>query len=694
MAIDLSRLHSQMDDINILITNYLYPQVALNLKGYKVIVSTMLHCAAYFIAFLLVGYIIRSSLRFVGNNQYAVVERLWSFSTKKRDDLIALHGEPGYQPETLSGGPHFFFPTMYRVHKRDMITVKGIAYIFARDGKPMTEGQTLARWPTYDDGSPVKIEDSRAFLERGGQKGPQRYFLRPGVYSINTALFAIMTEEGMFALDIGENEILKQLDEKIRKNDGYNPVVLSDDVIGVVTVNDGPSLDHGEIIAPSVGTNRDDEDTYHNSFQSIEKFLKAGGRSGRQQQVLVEGTYYINRLFATVEVKPKEMIPIGMVGVVNSFIGKGSKSFAEPLALGVTSVESEVRPEDKSHGRLVKEGEKGIWDMPLPPGKYPVNPLAMSITQIPTTNLILRWEEGVRGDHRYDENLKEIQLITKDGYEPKLGLAVVVHIKPEDAPFVVQKFSSPKLLIEQTMDAVVASWFKDAAQEITIVELIQKRSELQKKAKADFEERFAKFKISLVDIVLGTPNSAPGSQAIEVIYEQLQARQLAIETAETFKSKQSAAVAQREFNEASAIAENQNRLTESKISIEVAQNKGDSDLILAQRKAQAEVANAEANAKRIELEGSAEAQRIKQIGQAEADAYSAQVNASGGQEVALQKALAEILADAVKKSQVPLVPSVYFGGSEAGANTTPMEALLRLAVSKLSTEVLANTAEA
>ena len=48
--------------------------------------------------------------------------------------------------------------------------------------------------------------------------------------------------------------------------------------------------------------------SYHNNYQDPERFLVAGGRRGRQLQVLVEGTYFINRLFATVERIAKTVI--------------------------------------------------------------------------------------------------------------------------------------------------------------------------------------------------------------------------------------------------------------------------------------------------------------------------------------------------------------------------------------------------
>ena len=43
--------------------------------------------------------------------------------------------------------------------------------------------------------------------------------------------------------------------EVVADRDGFEPVVIkgTDDVIGIVTVHDGPSLPEGQIIAPTSG---------------------------------------------------------------------------------------------------------------------------------------------------------------------------------------------------------------------------------------------------------------------------------------------------------------------------------------------------------------------------------------------------------------------------------------------------------
>jgi uncharacterized membrane protein YqiK len=106
--------------------------------------------------------------------------------------------------------------------------------------------------------------------------------------------------------------------------------------------------------APEVGTDLHDAETFHNNFQEPERFLKAGGFRGRQLQVLVEGTWYLNRLFATVEEVGKSVIPVGNVGVVIFYTGPKT---------------ADVSGEQYRHGELVVNGSRGVWNDPMLPGK-------------------------------------------------------------------------------------------------------------------------------------------------------------------------------------------------------------------------------------------------------------------------------------------------------------------------------------
>src|ERR1700722_20134834 len=235
--------------------------------------------AAAVIAFLILLRI-ANIFRYIPNNQVGIVEKLWSTRGSIKDGFIALNGEAGYEPEVLRGGLHVFFPFMYRIHKSDLVTVgQGkIAYVFARDGAALGASQVLAANNTEDKSD---FQDARKFLVNGGQKGPQRKVLREGTYAINTTQFAIITDERVYghALSPQEQSVLDGMKQTIADRDGFAPVILAagQDLVGIVTVHDGPSLPPGEIIAPEVGTDLHDDGTFHNNFQEPERFLKAGG---------------------------------------------------------------------------------------------------------------------------------------------------------------------------------------------------------------------------------------------------------------------------------------------------------------------------------------------------------------------------------------------------------------------------------
>ncbi len=280
-----------------------------NLSGFGLIQPAVWAAAAIAIMILLR---VSNIFRYIPNNQVGIVEKLWTTKGSIQGGFIALHGEAGYEPEVLRGGLHLFFPFMYRIHTSDLVTVgQGkIAYVFARDGAPLGASQVLGANDTEDKSD---YQDARRFLLGGGQKGPQRKILREGTYAINTTQFAIITDDRVYghALSSQERGILDNMQQTITDRWGFAPVILASDhdLVGIVTVHDGPSLSPGEIIAPEVGTDLRDDETFHNNFQEPEKFLKAGGYRGRQLQVIVEGTWYINRLFATVEAVRKDGDP-------------------------------------------------------------------------------------------------------------------------------------------------------------------------------------------------------------------------------------------------------------------------------------------------------------------------------------------------------------------------------------------------
>lgn len=608
-------------------------------------------------------------LRVINSDEVAVVEKWWSLKGSLKNSIIALNGEAGYSPDLLRGGIHFKSVLMYKLYKYPLITVPQgqIAYVFARDGKPLAPIQTLGKIINEAN----NFQDVRGFLQNGGQRGPQRGILREGTYAINLAQFIVITPSDIKSILTGvknERAEIASMQQTLSSRGAFSPVVImgksdeTSDLMGIVTVHDGPSLNQGEIIAPYVGEG-------HASFQDPEKFLELSGMRGKQIQVLTDGTYYINRLFATVEFRPKTVVPIGFVGVVVSFFGKE----------GVDTTGA-----DYKHGELVGAGCKGVLEKPLMPGKYAFNTDAGKVVLVPTTNIILKWNKSEIGTHKYDENLTEVDIITKDAFEPSLPLSVVMHIDYKQAPWVIQRFGDINMLVNQSLDPLVSAYFKDVAQTKTLIELIQERSAIRERAVLEMKAKFEKYNLQLEEVLIGTPKSPVADVQIENILTQLRERQIAEEKKVTYQKQQSAAESEKSLREAQSVAEQQAFLTKSKIQIEIERNSGAALASKAEQEANQIVALAKANAEKIKMEGEAEASKESNVGLAKAKAIDAQVKAYGGAQYRVIQEVTDKLSDAIKNSKVDIVPKtvVNMGGNDSqssgnNGSSTVMDTLLK-----------------
>jgi uncharacterized membrane protein YqiK len=625
-------------------------------------------------------------LRFIPNNRVGIVEKLWSTCGPLTDGrLIALAGQAGYQAELLRGGFHLgYWAWQYRIHKLPLTVVPQgkIGYVFARDGQPLAPEQTLGRVTSCNH-----FQDARAFLlgesngakpnAPAGQRGRQRAILREGVYAINLALFVVITDDSAYRLNLGgeqESRAIAQWHRELADSSGFDPVVIGSrshevkadehgtevdvaDNIGIITVHDGPPVDPGEVIAPAVATELSDPN-YHNNYQDTEAFLRAGGRRGRQFVPLTDGTYFINRWFATVELTPKTIVPIGHVGVVVSYHGKAGQDLS-----GISF----------RHGERVAEGSRGVQTKTLCPGKYAFNTCAGHVHLVPTTNFVLHWITGRSESHRYDESLKSIDLVTTDAYEPVLPLSVVVHLDYEKAPSVVQRFGDIKKLITQTLDPMLSAYFRDIAHKKTMLELLHERDVIQQEARAELRRRFLEFDIELVDVLIGKPETTESSGKIEGLLEQLRLRQLSREQIQTYQEQSAAADKLRSLKLAQAQAEKQTELTNSQVEIQIAENRSEAELAQARKRAEQTVVTAqaenrrqlllaEAEGKSKVLVGEGQSQRIRLEGEAEAEVLQQKVTSYGDPRLYALSLVAHHLS----QSQQPLVPERLFVHGESG----------------------------
>ena len=689
--------------------------------------SLPLGALSFFLAWLPVWIVVAVALlfwlcfRWIPNDRIGVVEKWWSLAGSVTEGrIIAPAAEAGYQADILRGGLHFgWWRWQYAIHTAPLVSIPEgkIGYVFARDGEPLPPSQTLARVIDCNN-----FQDARGFLglksptdattgRIAGQKGRQRAILREGVYAINPALFTVISENAVFALKVvqtrAEQESLGRWLAELRAASGFGPVVVGKgtavaaipdhdaavvaaetpiDSLAIVTVHDGPSLAPGEIIAPTVGGDLADAN-YHNNYQDPEAFLLAGGRRGRQHMPLTDGTYFVNRWFATVEMIPKTVVPIGSVGVVVSYIGRTGNDIS-----GATF----------RHGERVAEGERGVWERALGPGKYAFNTYSGNVVLVPTTNFVLHWVTGRSESHRYDEGLKSIDLVTKDAYEPSLPLSVVVHIDYQRAPSVIQRFGDVQRLITQTLDPMLSAYFRDVAHKKTMLELLHDRDLIQAEARNELHAKFQEFDIECVAVLIGKPETGKDSGKIETLLDQLRERQLSVEQLETFERKRVASEKMRLLAEAQALATMQTQLTNARVEAQIAEQQGEADLFRARKSAEQMVVMAEAElsrsrlqaeqhvllaeaaAKQKDLEGRGEGQKVMQIGLSEAAVQLKKISSYGDPRLYALTLVADSLATSVQ----PLVPQRLFvsGGGEGKGDQATGQGMLGLLINLLVAE--------
>jgi uncharacterized membrane protein YqiK len=286
---------------------------------------------------LLLLILIFNSVIVVGGREIAVLERRWFGKSMPRGRVIAMASEIGVQARTLGPGLHLLIPFLYKARKMPF-TVIGeteVGLIESIDGNSIPAGKIFAKVaPEHNS-----FQDAEAFLKNNGEKGPQIEILPPGTFRINQALF------------------------KVRN---VGSVVIDSGQIGVVTAMDGEPISTGRLLAIRVEG--------HSNFENGQLFLSNHGQKGPQSEILLPGTYRVNRDLFHVEIANATIIPAGKVGLVTALDG-------EPLP--DTEYVAKSVPQHKDFQDVSKfltaGGQRGPQFDVLKPGTYYINPLMFRV---------------------------------------------------------------------------------------------------------------------------------------------------------------------------------------------------------------------------------------------------------------------------------------------------------------------------
>ncbi len=491
-----------------------------------------------------------------------------------------------------------------------------------------------------------------------GQKGPQARILGPGFHFIPLV------------------RVLYQFEER--------PVIeIPQGYYGEVTTLDGAPMPDGMFIAPKIPDDR------VQAMIDAATFMTNGGIRGPQETVLKPGNYRINQYLFKVTVNEgtsATVIPAGHVGVVKSNVREQ----------GATCVEEKVSAADQ--GReveealtvpLVPKGCFGIWREPLFPGAYYLNRAAYEVTLVDTRvksweykggyikrtiDLTVDQEGSIKQtersvEERIPEGAADRAVLTKiEGWDIPLELRAQVQIQPENAPIVVGSVGGIDDIENRILTPVIRSIVRNVtggqirvpvkAADGTVrfelratraLDLLDNRDALEKTIEELVKIEGRKAGVEIKEIRLGEPAIPP---------ELLTARrriQLANEFSSTYERETAAQMKRIEREQARATADEQPRLVESQISVQVATQR---------------------EAERAAL-GRAERQFLEEL----ARGQRAQADVLGQDRVALLQALEKLLASLERKPELvalvgKLVPNVMVNGNGDGGGLAGAAAIL------------------
>jgi uncharacterized membrane protein YqiK len=539
--------------------------------------------------------------------------------------IIALHGEAGYQARLLSPGWHFgLWRWRFRVVKVPTIVVRPgeIALIVAADGASMPSEHVLAKAVPCDD-----FQDAEAFLTSGGERGRQLAMLTAGTYRINPALFEVVTPATAARAGMSPNDL------RVHQ--------IQPERVGIVTALDGRPIAAGDLAGPTVPG--------HESFQRGQTFIDAGGCRGLQEEVLLSGSWNLNPWLVQVEQVPLVEVPIGYVGVVVSYVGR------EHL---------DVSGDAFTHGDLVERGRKGVWMEPLLPGKHPLNTKVMKVELVPTTNIVLNWAQQTEA-HHYDARLSSIVVRSRDGFSFSLDVSQIIHIGMRNAPRVISRVGSMQNLVDHVLQPTVGNYFRNSAQEVTVLEFLSARSDRQRHAFEDIRKAIEAYDVECIDTLVG--DIAPPAELMKTQTD----RKIAEELERTYEVQREAQITRQALERETAVANLQGEVVRSEQMVKVAQQNALAAAEQARGEGNALELRAQGQAASVRLAGDAEATMLRAVGAAKAEAYTLGVSAVGESGYTAMQ-IATILGE----HHVKVVPDIAVSGDGGAGMANVMLAKL------------------
>jgi uncharacterized membrane protein YqiK len=370
---------------------------------------------------------------------------------------------------------------------------------------------------------------------------------------------------------------------------------------------------------------------------------------------LLSGSWNLNPWFIRVEQVPMTEVPIGYVGVVISYVGKEHQ---------------DVSGIDFKHGNLVNPGHKGVWVTPIHPGKHPLNTRVMKVELLPTTNIVLNWANRSEA-HSYDAKLSSVTVRSRDGFAFSLDVSQVIHVGASDGPKVISRVGSMQNLVDHVLEPIVGNYFRNSAQDYTVLDFLSARSQRQQEAAEHIRAALLAYDVQAIDTLIGDIN--PPAQLMQTQMD----RKIAEEQRLTYEVQQAAQKQRQDLVRETAIADIQQEVVKAEKGVNIAELQANARIKTAAGEAESARLTASGESDSLKLRASGEAESIRATGNARAEAYLAGVQALGPQAyVSLQ------LMQVVGERGVRIVPDVAVTGATSAGGAGLVDGLLGVMLKK------------
>lgn len=456
-----------------------------------------------------------------------------------------------------------------------------------------------------------------------------------------------------------------------------------------ITALDGAPMPSGMFMAPAIPDDR------VGAMLDATTFLTDGGYRGPQETVLKPGSYRLNHYLFDVSVNADTaatVVPAGHVGVVKSNVATPGLTCREEVV-----ATEEGQGSDALSVPLVPRGCVGIWKEPLLPGAYYLNRRAYEVELVETrvqtwefkggyTKRIVDLSVDQQGKLQQQEraieepvpsNAADRAVFVKiEGWDIPVELRVLVQVDPTDAPVVVGSVGGlqeveTRILIPairsvvrnvagsairvpvRNPDGTVVSPARFETRATRVLDLIENREAIEQTIEGIIKVEGRKAGVDVREIRLGEPAIPP-----EILIPRLR-QQLADQLSQAYVRETAAQNERIRTEQARATADEQPRLVESQIAVQVAQ----------QRQQEREAL------------GVAERRFLEELAQGQ----SAQAGVLGQDRVATLQALDKVLATLERRPDIVqlvgrLVPQTVVMGGAGGPGIEGAAAVLGQAI--------------